>query len=670
MKPQLTISLLASKQMHAVRKCLDSLVPILMQIPSELIVVDTSENDCIRELVLQYTPHVIPFRWCNDFSKARNAGLELAQGEWFMFIDDDEWFEDPSEIIEFFSSGEYLQYNCARYIVRNYLNWVGTNYIDAHLNRMIRITSETKFKNPIHEYLSPLREPSKTFSAFAHHYGYAGKIQMTKPERNIPLIKKELREHKPTVHNYTQLAQEYIASHEFETAEKYVRKCLELEVPQLDLEVSWCVAYLPYIIRVQKDYQRAWEIGKEMLRHSQCTELASLRIYSDLIETGGHLINHEKDIIIYTKAYYQYLNRMDARPEQWSKQSIGTLGEQHVKTSKDILYFMGFKAAVHEEDIQSALFFIGLLPWENGDAERLYPHFCNMLRDEKKENFLLNVFEELEGNDPLILIIKSRSAWKKGKRQESEKYLNLAAESRQIYVLMEAALLAFQSQGKLSLQPILSHADISQWNDISIYVTENEESDHVSHWISLAKSYLSNYPIPVLSLLISFQELLLIQGVLEIEDEDLFQEIKQYCQWVKDYTTCFYNEQVLFSDNTNFLPPNYRFALQMDQVFQDLENSDFPQVLKRLREAINTYNPLCGVIRRVLSIIAEEINHPEPTSPEFLALAGQVKQTVQYLIQEGRYEESLPLVQQLSSLLPKDLEVVRLRQELWSHMGD
>lgn len=670
MKPQLSISLLASKQIHSVRKCLNSLVPILMQIPSELIVVDTSEDDCIRELALQYTPHVIPFHWCNDFSKARNAGIQVAQGEWFMFIDDDEWFEDPSEIIEFFSSGEYLQYNCARYIVRNYLNWVGTNYIDAHLNRMIRMTSETKFKNPIHEYLSPLREPSKTFSAFAHHYGYAGKIQITKPKRNIPLIKKELKEHKPTVHNYTQLAQEYIASHKFETAEKYARKCLELDVPHPDLEVSWCVAYLPYILRAQKDYQRAWEIGKEMLRHPQCTELAALRIYSDLIETGGHLKNCEKEIIIYTKAYHQYLKRMDSRPEQWSKQSIGTLGEQHVKTSKDILYFMGFKAAVHEEDIPSSLFFLRSLSWKNGDTERLYPHFCNILRDEKKEKFLLNVFEKLEDNDPLISIIKSRSAWKKGKQKQAEKYLNLAAESHQIYVLMEAALLVFQSQGKLSLEPILFHADISQWNDISIYVAANEESDHLPYWISLTKSYLSNYPIPTLSLLISLQEKLLIEGVLEIEDKSLFQEIKQYCQWVKEYTSSVYSAQVLTYNPSSFTPPNYRFALQMEQVFQDLENFEYPKVLKQLREAINTYNPLCGVIRRLLSMISDEINQPEPTNPEFLTLASQVKQTVQYLLQENRCEEALPLVEQLSTLLPKDLEVVRLRQELWSRMGE
>ena len=117
---QLTISLLASNKISAIRRCLDSLVPILMRIPSELIIVDTSGNPQVRNLVSQYTSHVIPFQWCNDFSKARNTGLQRAKGEWFMSIDDDEWLEDADEIIDFFASGEYRNYNSATYRQRNY----------------------------------------------------------------------------------------------------------------------------------------------------------------------------------------------------------------------------------------------------------------------------------------------------------------------------------------------------------------------------------------------------------------------------------------------------------------------------------------------------------------------------------------------------------------------
>lgn len=109
-KPVLSISLLASNRKATIRKCLDSLKPIMEQVESELIIVDTGCDEETHDILLEYTSHVILFEWCKDFSKARNAGLKEAKGEWFLFIDDDEWFSDVSEIVEFFHSGEYKNY--------------------------------------------------------------------------------------------------------------------------------------------------------------------------------------------------------------------------------------------------------------------------------------------------------------------------------------------------------------------------------------------------------------------------------------------------------------------------------------------------------------------------------------------------------------------------------
>ena len=47
---------------------------------------------------VQKLTRVVQFTWCDDFSKARNAGLEKARGQWFLYLDDDEWFIDTKEI--------------------------------------------------------------------------------------------------------------------------------------------------------------------------------------------------------------------------------------------------------------------------------------------------------------------------------------------------------------------------------------------------------------------------------------------------------------------------------------------------------------------------------------------------------------------------------------------
>ena len=80
----LTISLLVSNRKDTIRKCMESIRPLLEQVPSELIVVDTvgeENSDGSLAIAREYTDKVVYFEWCDDFSAARNAGLKEASGE-------------------------------------------------------------------------------------------------------------------------------------------------------------------------------------------------------------------------------------------------------------------------------------------------------------------------------------------------------------------------------------------------------------------------------------------------------------------------------------------------------------------------------------------------------------------------------------------------------------
>ena len=70
----LTISILVSNRPDTVRKCLDSIKPLLEEVPSELILVDTGCGEQVRGIIEEYTDNIIDFEWCRDFAKARNAG--------------------------------------------------------------------------------------------------------------------------------------------------------------------------------------------------------------------------------------------------------------------------------------------------------------------------------------------------------------------------------------------------------------------------------------------------------------------------------------------------------------------------------------------------------------------------------------------------------------------
>ena len=100
----LTISLLVSGREDTTEKCLRSLKKLRDELRTEVILVDTGCPKSWQKSLENYADQYICFKWCGDFAKARNAGLEHATGEWFLFLDDDEWFEVVAPIITFFQN--------------------------------------------------------------------------------------------------------------------------------------------------------------------------------------------------------------------------------------------------------------------------------------------------------------------------------------------------------------------------------------------------------------------------------------------------------------------------------------------------------------------------------------------------------------------------------------
>ena len=211
-KYKLTISILASNRRETLPKTLKSIKPILDNVSSELIVTDTGCDDELLGVIKGYTDKLIEFAWCNDFAKARNVGLKQAQGEWFMFLDDDEWFEDVKPIIEFFNSGEADKYNQFYYIQRNYHDKSGGSWQDSYVDRGIRLCGDIEFVDVIHEHYSRRLNPIRLIAAYVHHYGYVYETEEARRkhcERNLALLEKQMSEGDYSQRMYIHMLQEY-----------------------------------------------------------------------------------------------------------------------------------------------------------------------------------------------------------------------------------------------------------------------------------------------------------------------------------------------------------------------------------------------------------------------------------------------------------------------------
>ncbi len=219
----LSIGMIVKNEAENLERCLKSLEPVRNAVQSELIIVDTGSTDSTVEIAGKYADKVLHFEWCKDFSAARNVSLEASSGEWFMFVDADEWFGDSGGLIDFFKSGEYRKYNSAVYIQRNYTTKdINGHYIDYTALRLTKRLMNTRFVNPVHEYLNTAGEPIKLLNSFVHHFGYVNLNpgdHENKRKRNLELIEKRIAEKDDDVSPYIQLFDSYFGFDNAKAAE-------------------------------------------------------------------------------------------------------------------------------------------------------------------------------------------------------------------------------------------------------------------------------------------------------------------------------------------------------------------------------------------------------------------------------------------------------------------
>ena len=315
-RPVLSISMLVSNNRRdTIEKCMESLVPLREAVPSELIIVDTGCTDGSVDIARKYADKVIEFTWCNDFSAARNAGLRECTGEWFLYLDDDEWFEDVTELITFFRGEERKRMDTLWYLQRNYDNFEGTSYVDTYVGRVARLTPETRFCGKIHEWLEPLPERVKKTNAYIHHYGYVYKSEEDRQKhlkRNLTLEEEAVKENPADIRMCCQLVQEYRAARRFEDAEALCKTTLSNTKYEITNSfVQYLLLVLPKIYVEQKNYEKALEEFEHLERKCKLLHQTKLGLCYEKAMTYGYMKKEEDTV----KGFLRYLTEYYVLPK-------------------------------------------------------------------------------------------------------------------------------------------------------------------------------------------------------------------------------------------------------------------------------------------------------------------------------------------------------------------
>jgi len=229
----LSIGMIVKNEEKVLRRCLESLQPLMKAVKSELIIADTGSTDSTISIAKEFTDNVFHFEWIKDFAAARNSTLEKAKGKWFFFLDADEYLDDDiGEMVHFFSLPDlYNKYKTLEIMVRSYTDPEKKNFQDGCLARFQRIDDPedpVHFVGAVHEGIW-LRYPLGYFSTILHHTGYcysSEKQNISKKERNLSIMREEYKRNPEDIRMLCHLADG--TAHVPEEKEKYLSEGLEL----------------------------------------------------------------------------------------------------------------------------------------------------------------------------------------------------------------------------------------------------------------------------------------------------------------------------------------------------------------------------------------------------------------------------------------------------------
>ncbi len=700
----LSISLLASDRINTIRRCLDSLKPIREQIPSELILVDTSNKPEIHQILLEYTDQVINFEWCKDFAKARNAGLELAKGEWFMFVDDDEWFVETEELIDFFQSGEYRSYGGANYIQRNFYDRKYVNYSDSWASRLIRLDKDTRFRSKIHEYLYPLRGKCKYIHAVVNHSGYIYATEEDKRrhfERNYTLLLEMIEEEPKELRWKVQLVQEYRSVKEWEKMYEFCVKCLEETKDVNDTlgkyDVGTFYAGAAEGLLFLKRYDESCEMCRKAIADKRNSELC--RIYIEICLCSNYYWQGEWTLAEESaQRYLRMGKKLRKYPDKLAEQKTALLVEealdgiptkraysiiiccglkrgntanlrkylQYLEWDRDAIYaFDGIAdallEAVEKLPTDDILIEAIQLAWRNDELRKTIFRKLMDLAKQNEEGFhkLLAVLARLKGEHWYLWYAKIQTADREDRTEHLEEDVRELFHKVENIFLMPQEITKIARKRGVDLEGIYLSIPFSDWaNQLRDYLAKVDLND-----IRITERELSEMKtredVRYDYSFMRIAEAKLLFSIQEKNYEPKRKALEEFGERTGKLYRLYYQVEIL-EQYPELLPRYAQAGLLIEKAFA-IEQEDVKASLECLKQSVDVYKPFADVIKAYMKAYGEERERREREQKEELKkLERQIKAEAKKCMENGQFEAALQILSELKQMRPNDLEIVEM----------
>ncbi|MCM3162334.1 glycosyltransferase [Metabacillus litoralis] len=430
-KPTLSICMMVKNEEGNMKRCLDSLLPLLNNRFSELIIIDTGSTDQTVEIAKLYTDKVYHREWNNDFSSMRNYSISKAVGDWLFIIDADEELVESENLIKIFSSKNICEYNTIQLKLRNFSFSNNMEiYSTMTTPRIFKNDRTFRYEGTVHNQPRFKKPILDLQNIFLNHYGYVKdnqELMENKFKRTSTLLKNELKKNPMNVYYQFQLAQSYALYGRKEQALTAIERAYSMlkndNEKKEKLFVFGVYANLLYLLNKNKQVIKICNEGINLVKEN-------IDLYYFLASAQEKVDDKELAIKNFI-TYFQLIFRLDEliigknAAIELSKIDSGSRTVAACKLSRLLMEKKSWEAALEYtaeiDDVELKLNQIGLIYLNKKDFDAIIRLYNELESDKKKEYFE----EIIEGNKFILDKDETKKLYSSLAKGESKyNYLN------------------------------------------------------------------------------------------------------------------------------------------------------------------------------------------------------------------------------------------------------
>lgn len=680
---KLSICMMVKDEEKNIKRCLDSLKPIMQQGLAELIVVDTGSSDSTVEIAKQYTNKVYFHLWNKDFSDMRNKTISYATGEWIFIIDADERLNEVERMIEVLKGKELDLYNTATIQVKNIVDYMDENKnVIATSTRLFRNDKSFRYEGTVHN--QPIfKEPVIDFDISLTHYGYILKdkeLMDRKYKRTVDLLQIELEKDPSNLYYLYQLGVSYDMHGDYKYALNTFRKAYDVMTAKKIMncyEYSYILGTYARMAFRLENIDECFKVAKQVLEIQP--------EYVDMYYIIG-LIEQRRGNF---KEAYKILGKYTELVEKYSKLEIAKdlsivmyhIGEEAISIAyagiieyyiKQEEYIEAYKILDRLTLREHKLYYIPRVLLKLNKYKELNKVY-NMFDDDKEKNTFLAQIEDnidvLNSSEvqKLYEVFKKEDnlygkyclvkvSVEQGVREELAKDILPTIDFNVEPQFYAGLFLEIEKVDSNILKVLASTERLIIENIVSYLINKN------NHFRELLECYFSNEQLEkstleILKVYIGILKMLLLTKLQDNEEIDKLYEnlFIKYIEIGQQFISQMYQvdhaEVIYKSINT----VEERFFMQMYLVNQK-RGIDKRKTIQYILEAVKTYEVMAKYINLYKDEILKSEAEQEENTRSFEMYKKQVKEVIIRMIDNGEVMHAKELLREYKEIVPNDIE--------------